>query len=117
MELKHSEQFETVVGRIFEKLLESFPIPLHLEASHIGIAPQQDDRPQETLGGIGVLLDELDPTEDEEFFDQCVLWLRDECYITSGAKSHGSFGDVRLTEKALRALNAVPQCLQSGFND
>lgn len=116
MEIKQSEKFESVVNKIFGKLLEVFPEPIALCAEDIGITDELPDEPVETMGGIPVMQQrKIGP--EEKFFDHCVDWLAGEEYVASTQKQFGTFGKVVLTEKGLAALNATPQCLNAKFND
>jgi len=116
MEIKQSEKFENVVGKIFAKLLETFPEPIALCAEDIGISDELPDEPAETIGGLSVL-QQRRTGADEKFFDYCVEWLTSEEYVAATQKQFGTFGKVVLTEKGLAALNATPQCLNAKFND
>jgi len=116
MEIKQSENFENVVGKIFAKLLETFPEPIALCAEDISISDELPDEPVETIGGMGVL-QQRGAGPDEKFFDYCVEWLTREEYVTATQKQFGTFDKVVLTEKGLTVLNAIPQCLNRNFND
>lgn len=116
MEIKQSEKFENVVGKIFAKLLETFPTPITLSAEDIGISDTYPDEVAETIGGLGVI-QHRDTGTEEKFFDHCFEWLTSEEYVIGTTKSFGSFGKVVLTQKGLAILNATPRCLNPDFND
>lgn len=116
MKIKQSEKFENVVGKIFDKLLETFPEPIALCAEDIDISDELPDELVETIGGIPVLQRrKMGP--EEKFFDHCIEWLAREEYVTVTQKQFGTFGQVVLTEKGLTVLNAIPRCLNQNFND
>lgn len=116
MKIKQSEKFQNVVGKIFAKLLETFPEPIDLCAADIGISDKLPDEPAQTIGGAGVI-QHRDTGSEEDFFDHCFEWLAREEYLTATKKQFGSFGHVVLTEKGLAALNATPLCLNPNFNE
>lgn len=99
------ERFNGLVGAIFAKLYEEFPVPLDLEVDHFGTEmavgqPEQDGdyRPNRS---------------DARFFVSTVIWLSNHDYIDCGAQVNSGVMDCVLTARTLELLKRMPSNLES----
>ncbi|EHD22630.1 MULTISPECIES: hypothetical protein [Brenneria] len=100
------EKFNELVGIIFAKLYESFPLKRDLFTDDILGKEFLASNSQE----IGT------SAEDEIFFLDSIDWLLMSGYIV-GARSSGGCHNVVLTAKGLEVLKAVPQSLNSPLGE
>ncbi|EIU0511074.1 TPA: hypothetical protein ACJINS_004821 [Escherichia coli] len=84
---KNIERFNEIVGEIFGRLYESFPVKIDIKAVDI------------------VRQNEL------TFFLDTVDWLKNSSYLI-GARSSGGIHNAVLTAKGLEVLNATPGSLE-----
>ncbi len=84
---KNIERFNEIVGEIFGRLYESFPVKIDIKAVDI------------------VRQNEL------TFFLDTVDWLKNSGYLI-GARSSGGIHNAVLTAKGLEVLNATPGSLE-----
>lgn len=97
------EQFNVLVGAIFAKLYEGFPIPTDLVL--------MDFLEQMTTDQTSV---EENPYHNVRFFSSTVLWLADHGYLDSGSVlSNGTVIRCTLTARALELLKAMPSNLEN----
>jgi len=96
------ERFNMLVGAIFAKLYESFPIPTDLTV--------MDFVEQMTPS---LASDNDDPYHDVRFFSSTIIWLANHGYIDSGsAMSNGTVTRCTLTARALELLKKMPSNLE-----
>lgn len=89
-------RFNVAVGTILVQLFEAFPIPKDLDRVQAGAA-------LEAVGSMGGL------QSNETFLIHTLAWLLHEGYVASNGLMPSE--KVYLTEKGLRALNAIPSGL------
>ncbi len=95
-------KFNKLVGFIFGKLYEEFPVPLELE-------------PNLFFGKMAEDLDEEGEFNFPDYFDSTVRWLETAGYIwmpVDKSSYDGPSYDVVLSEKGLEALRRVPVSLE-----
>jgi hypothetical protein len=98
-------EFNTIVGLLFAQLYERFPIPIeHIQRQLIASGMGVSTATWETH-----ILPSGRPFS--EVLASSLNWLTEEGYIRS--RGPGSYEEVALTQKALAALNAVPQGLSA----
>lgn len=112
MVIKQSQEFEVVVRAVFGRLLESFPVPVRLDAAVAGYEVAANE-PVECSGFSESA--EHKPSNDEFQFASSVRWLAAEGYIRINQEYYTCFDGVTLTEKGLAVLSATPPCLGKAF--
>lgn len=105
MQMTNIERFNVLVGVVFAKLYESFPVPVELSVQdfveQLVDDSEQSDESEYVRGGYG------------KFFTSTIVWLGDHGYLIRGSTIGVS--TVRgcvLTANALEILNAMPDNLQ-----
>ena len=100
------EQFNILVGAIFAKLYETFPIPIELAVTDF--AEQMLILDSTDLYGGNRKFHEI------RFFTSTVLWLADHGYLSAGSMVTNSVvKNCSLTARTLELLNAFPSSLGS----
>lgn len=109
MSTTNIEKFNEIVGIIFGKLYESFPLKIDLLSIEvIGEPLQYSD---------GIYSDELCTTvEDHRFFLDTVDWLMTNGYL-AGTMSSASCHRAVLTAEGLEVLKAIPDSLETPLGD
>ncbi|EJM81312.1 hypothetical protein PMI34_05217 [Pseudomonas sp. GM74] len=98
------ERFNILVGSIFAKLYESFPVPIELSAIEFADQLVSDDCAKEWS--------QRDSTV--RFFGSTVDWLSDHGYLKRGVVfSNSTILDCVLTARTLELLNAMPSSLEN----
>lgn len=105
MQMTNIERFNVLVGVIFAKLYESFPVPVELSVQDFVEQLVDDselsDESEYIRGGYG------------KFFTSTIVWLGDHGYLIRGSTI--GVGTVRgcvLTGSTLEILNAIPANLK-----
>lgn len=104
-------RFNEVTGLVLSALYQSFPIPIELRPTTIGLR-ELNTNEQEFVGMALVITapDDADPM----FFCHTVNWLIATGYISAVSRMQSiHFSDAVLTAKGLEVLNAVPKSLSS----
>ena len=95
-------KFNKLVGLIFGKLYEEFPVPVELE-------------PDQFFEQMVEELDEEGGFNFPDYFDSTVRWLETAGYVwipIDKSSMDGPAYDVVLSEKGLEALRRVPESLE-----
>ncbi|MDT4858939.1 hypothetical protein FQZ97_934320 [compost metagenome] len=112
MVIKKSKAFEDIVRKVFSHLLETFPVPAHLDASVAGYEVAGTRTVEE--GGFSEVVD-CAPSNDELLFAHSVRWLAAEGYVRINQEYYTSFQGVTLTARGLELLGATPPCMGRAF--
>ena len=95
-------KFNKLVGLIFGKLYEGFPVPLELE-------------PDQFFEQMVEELNEEGGFDFSDYFDSTVRWLETADYVwipIDKSSMDGPAYDVVLSEKGLEALRRIPESLE-----
>lgn len=105
MAMTNIERFNVLVGVIFAKLYETFPVPVELSVQNFAEQLVDDDE----------LIDKGEYMKGGyvKFFTSTVSWLSNHGYLMKGSTlSGGTVRDCVLTASTLEILNAMPDNLQ-----
>lgn len=106
MSMTNIERFNVLVGVIFAKLYETFPVPVELSVQDF----------------VEQLVDDSELTDDSEylsggyckFFTSTIAWLGDHGYLIRGSTlGAGTVRGCVLTASTLEILNAMPANLEN----
>ncbi|KJZ34500.1 hypothetical protein [Pseudomonas fluorescens] len=109
MEIQQLSRFEATVNSVFKSLLECFPTPAQLTAAIAGYEANAGYHPVE--GSVYGHKTYVTPTEAEFFFADTVRWLMTEGYLLTRKEDDCKFEGSVLTQKGLKLLRALPDCL------
>lgn len=97
------ERFNILVGAIFAKLYEEFPLPVALSSATFATQ----------LVDAKALHDGQHKGREIRIFTATVIWLEEEGYVRKGSMlSNGTILRCTLTANALELLNAMPSNLE-----
>jgi len=105
MSMTHIERFNVLVGVVFAKLYETFPVPVELSVQNFVEQLVDDDE----------LIDDSEYMKGGyvKFFTSTITWLGYHGYLMKGSTlSGGTVRDCVLTASALEILNAMPANLE-----
>lgn len=112
--IKELDDFTLVTTKIFNKLLETFPNPIDLDATVAGYEATAGYHEVATEGTTSSWAQPSiykHPEADEQLFANTLHWLANEGYVRVEKVKNCRFSMVVLTEKGLRLLKALPPCL------
>ncbi|KAE9641953.1 hypothetical protein [Pseudomonas sp. PB106] len=100
------ERFNVLVGAIFAKLYQEFPVAIELHP--------EDFQEQLAVNRPEPDVDDYDNRRDGKFFVSTVLWLSNHDYLDCGSHvSTGAVMDCVMTARTLELLKAMPSNLES----
>lgn len=102
----HKAQFNILVARLLELLVNACPTPVELTAKTLGLEVGSYEKSEGRIAGIG-FFGTYTHTEEERFLEDCLVWLVAEQFIRPAA----SDGHYVATLRALKLYEAVPGTL------
>lgn len=99
------ERFDGLVGAIFAKLYEEFPVAIELQ--------MEDFETQMAVNQPQRDANDHYNRRDALFFVSTVIWLSNHGYLDSGSQAGSGVLDCVLTARTLELLKAMPSNLES----
>ncbi|HHS7810299.1 hypothetical protein [Pseudomonas putida] len=100
------ERFNVLVGAIFAKLYQEFPVAIELQL--------EDFEEQMAVNRPERDIDDHRNRRDAVFFASTVIWLSNHGYLDSGSQlSNGTVMGCVMTARTLELLKAMPSNLES----
>lgn len=133
--MSNIDDFNRVIGIVFSKLYDNFPVPLDIHSSHIildifgpekdGISISKDDQGEFDF----MMTDETTASRAKAFemtrvaqnydtiFTSSMCWLSVEGFVRYSDELPDIYSNAVLTEKGLKALSLIPAGLEASIGE